>query len=75
MTEVFSVPMQSVESTNIDAVGHDAAANELHVRFKNGGHYVYADVHRTMYQNMLSAKSPGRYHANHIKDVFKHRKF
>ena len=74
MTDVLAVPMQKVASTNIDEIGHDAAKNELHVQFKNGNKYIYSDVHRVMFQNMLAAQSPGRYHANHIKDLYKHRK-
>lgn len=69
-----AIHMQKVESSNIEAIGHDAVSNELHVRFKNGGHYVHAGVHRAFYQNMLAAKSAGKYYADAIKGVFDHRK-
>lgn len=70
----LAVPMQKVESSNIAAIGHDPHLNELHVRFSNGTTYVYSDVHRIFYQNMLASKSAGKYHADTIKGVFKHRK-
>lgn len=60
-------PMQSVTSSNVEAVGHDAAANKLHVRFKNGGHYVYEGVDARGFQALLRAPSVGRHIANQIK--------
>lgn len=74
MTRASSIAMEKVISSNIDSIGHDPRANELHVRFSNGATYVYADVHRLYYQRMLEAASVGAYHADHIKGVFKHRK-
>lgn len=66
--------MLPVRSSNIEAIGHDAAAHELHVKFKGGGTYVYAGVHRDIYHAMLESDSPGGFHGHRIKDVFKHRK-
>lgn len=74
MTRASSVTMEKVKSSNIEAIGHDAKTNELHVRFSSGATYVYHDVHRLYYQRMLEAASIGAYHADHIKGVFKHRK-
>lgn len=74
MTSAALPEMVKVKSSNIDAIGFDGAANELHVRFKNGGHYVYHSVHRGFYRQMLGADSPGTFHAEKIKGVFKHRK-
>lgn len=47
--------MQPVESSNIAAVGHDG--KDLHVRFKSGGLYRYADVPASVHQQMLAAPS------------------
>lgn len=78
MTRASSIAMEKVTSSNIEAIGHDPRSSELHVKFSNGTTYVYADVHRLYYQNMLKAGehggSIGKYHADHIKGVFKHRK-
>jgi hypothetical protein len=69
-----TLEMVPVESSNVAAIGHDAAANELHVTFKGGATYVHFDVHRVFFHNMLAAKSKGQFYADHIKGVFKHRK-
>lgn len=74
MSRASALTMERVKSSNIDAIGHDARSNELHVRFTSGATYVYQDVHRLYYQKMLEAPSAGSYHADHIKGVFKHRK-
>jgi KTSC domain len=69
-----TVTMVPVESSNIKAVGHDAATNELHIRFTNGTTYIHSGVPRAFYQNMLQAPSKGKYHAERIKGTFPHRK-
>lgn len=74
MTIAATVTMIKVESSNIEAVGHHAAINELHVHFKNGTKYIHSDVPRAFYQNMLQAPSKGKYHADRINGVFPHRK-
>lgn len=66
--------MVKVKSSNIESIGHDGARHELHVKFRNGGHYVYENVHRVFFDNMRAADSAGSYHETHVKAVFKHRK-
>jgi hypothetical protein len=74
MSQIALPDMVKVKSSNIEAIGHDGRTHDLHVRFKGGGHYVYAGVNRDIYRAMLGADSPGVFHAENIKDVFKHRK-
>lgn len=74
MTRASNIAMEKVTSSNIESIGHDPHGSELHVRFTNGSTYVYADVHRLYFQRMKEAASPGNFHAEHIKGVFKHRK-
>lgn len=69
-----TVTMIPVESSNIDAIGHDASTNELHLHFKNRTQYIHSDVPRAFYQNMLQSPSKGRYYTDRIKGVFPHRK-
>lgn len=66
--------MVPVKSSNIEAIGHDPKANELHVKFKDGGHYIYADAAADHHNSMLNAESVGSYFHAHIKGKFKHRK-
>lgn len=67
-------PMVKMESSNIDAIGHDPKEKVLFVRFKNGGMYSYADVPEATYHAMLGAKSAGKFHSEHVMGMFKHSK-
>ena len=66
--------MQPVKSSNIDAISHDPKSNELHVQFKNGGTYVYADVNQRQAFNLTKAGSIGSHLAQHIKPKHTARK-
>jgi hypothetical protein len=59
--------MQFVTSSNIEAVGHDAPSQELHVRFLNGRTYVYSEVEEYQFIEMLSGGSVGVYLNQNIK--------
>lgn len=62
--------MTPVESSNIAAIGHDAAANELHVRFTSGAHYVYPGVDADAAGAFHGAESKGSHFAKHIRAKF-----
>lgn len=63
--------MHYVDSTNIEAIGFDSSAQELHVRFlKSGLTYVYYGVEEWVFQELLRADSKGRYFASHIRDRY-----
>lgn len=64
--------MTGVESTNIEAVGHDG--NHLFVRFKGGAVYRYPYVSSDHHVMMLAAESPGGYFHQHIKSKHKGEK-
>lgn len=66
--------VQAKESANVRDFGHDRATNELHVRFRNGGHYVYRDVPETKYHEMLAAESVGGFVGAHLRNKFEFRK-
>jgi hypothetical protein len=60
--------MQFVDSSNIEAIGYDAAAQELHVRFlKSGETYVYYGVEAWVFQEFMQADSKGTYLNAQIK--------
>ncbi|HEX9774116.1 MAG TPA: KTSC domain-containing protein [Actinomycetota bacterium] len=50
-----------VDSSSIEAIGYDAARRELHVRFLNGGVYVYSAVSPETHRALMDAESKGRY--------------
>lgn len=66
--------MIKVKSSNIEAVGYDDKTSELHILFKNGGHYAYEGVSVKMYAELLLASSAGRFLSSHIKGTYKARK-
>jgi hypothetical protein len=51
----------TVESSMINAVGYDAAAQELVVVFNSGKTYRYTGVPQTVYADLLAADSKGQY--------------
>lgn len=75
MNDALTLPhMVDVKSTNVQKVGHDDKTNMLHVIFKGGVHYSYADVPVAKYHALLAADSVGAYVHGHIKGQHKHRK-
>lgn len=64
-------PMRPVDSASIDAVGYDAAAQELHVRFLESGEtYVYAAVPELVWRQLLHAESKGTFVNQRIRDAY-----
>ena len=60
--------MHYVDSSNVEAIGHDPDAQELHVRFiKSGETYVYYNVEEWVFQEFMNADSKGKYLNNYIK--------
>lgn len=57
-----------VDSSNIEAIGYDDAALELHVRFlKSGETYVYYAVEDWRFQELMQADSKGTFLNSQIK--------
>lgn len=56
------VEMTFVDSTNIEAVGYDSSAQELHIKFlKTGITYVYYSVEEWRFDELMRSDSKGRY--------------
>ncbi len=67
--------MICVDSSSIEAIGYDAAALELHIRFVSKGEtYVYYDVEEWRFQELMQADSKGTYLHNEIKPNYKFAK-
>jgi len=54
------VERQSVNSSYCKSIGHDPAANELHVEWHSGKVSIYSDVDVNEFHEILSAPSVGR---------------
>lgn len=59
--------MLDVESSQIEAVGHDEASSALLVRFKNHSVYQYQNVGKELFQALLGAESVGKFFHAEIK--------
>lgn len=63
-----------VDSSNVEAIGYDGDTQELHVQFVSGGTYVYHDVPRNVFDDLMSAASKGSFLNREIKNVYRFTK-
>lgn len=66
--------LSPVTSSNIAAIGHDPATNELHVQFKSGATHVFSGVTAEQHEAMRDAESVGKHFHAHVKGKFDSRK-
>jgi hypothetical protein len=55
------------DSTAIDAVGHDAATDTLHVRFHSGLTYRFRGVTSEEHSRLMAADSMGAHFSRHVR--------
>lgn len=68
------IEMLPVDSSNVSEAGYDKDNKTLAIKFSDGSIYHYTDVSRDTYDELMAAKSVGKYiHAN-IKGIYKHSK-
>jgi hypothetical protein len=63
-----------VDSSNIEAIGYDDDAQELHVQFLGGGYYIYHDVPRNIFDELMNASSKGSFLNREVKSVYRFTK-
>lgn len=63
--------MPNVVSKSLKSVNYDGGSSTLIIVFRNGGRYLYLDVPKAMYEELLAAPSKGSYFDTHIKDRYK----
>lgn len=67
--------MKPVKSSQIEAVGYDAATRTLAIQFKGGAVYHYDDVPKDIHDGFEKAESVGKYFGEKIRrSHFKYRK-
>ena len=59
--------LQSVNSTNVAAIGYDPENQILVVAYRSGGLYNYYDVSQREYDSLMMAESKGGFLAKNIK--------
>lgn len=65
-----SIELVPVQSSNVAALGYDATAGVLRVRFKSGATYDYEEVPADVAEALNAAESKGRFVATVIKGRF-----
>lgn len=60
------------ESSNITKFGYDQSNQIMLVEFKNGSLYKYFDVPETIYEQMKTAPSKGRFLSQNIKGLYRY---
>lgn len=63
-----------VDSSNIEAIGYDDDAQELHVRFLSGTSYIYHGVPRQIFDDLMQAPSKGSFLNREVKGVYQYAK-
>lgn len=56
-----------VKSSQITAIGYDAATETLEIEFKGAKVYQYENVPAKMHAELMASASPGEYFHKHIK--------
>ena len=69
----MTVALLPVKSSNVEKIGYDKDAAELHVVFRGGNHYIYSGVPPQVHADFLNAESAGKHFIAHIKDRYPHR--
>lgn len=63
--------MYQVKSTAMNAIGYDAATMKMTIIFKQGDAYDFCRVPSTVFQQLLSSPSKGKFYDRHIKDKYR----
>ena len=63
-----------VDSSNIESIGYDDASQELHVTFLSGTYYIYNNVPREVYDNLMNAPSKGSFLNREVKGIYQYVK-
>lgn len=65
--------MTPVQSSNVQAIGYDAEARELHVTWRSGKTSIYGDVAPGVAEAAVSAPSVGSYISRAVRGQHAHR--
>lgn len=60
----------ALTSSNVRGVHYDRDTNVLTVEFTSGSRYAYKGVPADVYDDFITAGSPGSYFADNVKDAF-----
>jgi hypothetical protein len=61
---------QPVNSSDIAAIGYDAASETLEIEFRATGAYRYFSVPKNVHEELARTPSPGKFFLQHIKGKY-----
>lgn len=67
-----AITLTPVKSSNVAATGYDAPTQTLHVQFKGGKTYAYANVPQEVHTAMHKSDSIGKFIGTHVVGKFAH---
>lgn len=70
MTQEKDMDRNTVQSSNVVAIGYDQPTATLEVEFLKGAVYQYYGVPEQMYKEIMSAPSKGRFLNTYIRDSY-----
>lgn len=64
--------METVESSNVAAIGYHGESETLQIEFNNGSVYQYFDVPQHTFDGLKDAASKGKYLNAHVKGYYRY---
>lgn len=64
------VKMIQVQSSNIQAVGYDEDKRNIHIELISGEKYMYKEVPKKVFEDLLTAPSIGSYTHRYLRDSY-----
>lgn len=65
-----TIKMVLVQSSNVKSVGYDKEDSNIHIELHSGECYMYKDVPKRVFQNLLKAPSIGSYINRYLRDSY-----
>lgn len=65
--ETETLTMQEVQSSTISHIGYEPTSQELRIRFKHGGEYLYKNVTEAEHAALMAAESIGKHFMANIR--------
>lgn len=65
-----NIKMMPVESSNVKCVGYDEENKNIHIELTSGERYMYKNVPKKVFEDLLKASSIGSYINRYLKDSY-----
>ena len=66
--------MPQLASSHVQSAEYDDESAQLTVTFQSGEVYIYSEVPKFVYENLITMPDPGGYFRNNIKGLFSYER-